>query len=211
MNRRDALQQLGVLALFASPASLALAQQEKARFTLMKPVVPSDVEGKKIEVIEFFHYGCNHCRNFDPLLAQWLKKLPDDVAFKRIPAIWGQAALRSLALLHYTLSAVKQIDRLHEKIFAAVQDDRVDFSKEDALRAWVEKQGVDVKTFMSAYRSFGVQAQVNRADQLARAYKIDGVPMMAVAGRFTTSAGQTGGHAGMLTEVDSLIGRVRRG
>jgi thiol:disulfide interchange protein DsbA len=208
MNRRDVLQQLGVLALFASPASFALAQG-KERFVTLKTAVPSDAPDNKIEVIEFFHYGCNHCRNFDPLLAQWLKKLPDDVVFKRVPAIWGQSALRSLALLHYTLGAIKQLDKLHEKIFPAVQDERLNFSDEDVLRSWVQKQGIDVGTFISAYKSFGVQAQVSRADQLAKAYKVDGVPMMAVAGRFTVSAGATGGHAGMLDEVNSLIKRVR--
>jgi thiol:disulfide interchange protein DsbA len=216
MNRRDVLQQLGVLAFLSSPARFALAQ-DKESFRVLSPAQPSDVKGK-IEVLEFFHYGCPHCRNFDPLVAQWLKNLPSDVVFTRVPVIWGDNKLRALASLYYALKVVKQLDKLHGEIFIAVQNERLNFADEDVLRDWVGKRGVDVKSFMDAYTSFGVQAQTRRAEQLAKTYKVDGVPTMAVAGRFVTSTSLAGErkatereqHASVLKVVDSLIERARK-
>jgi thiol:disulfide interchange protein DsbA len=210
MNRRDVLLQLGTLALVASPAGVVLAQGKSA-FTTLNPVVPpaATAEGK-IEVIEFFHYGCNHCRAFDPLLNEWKKKLAADVAFTRVPVMWDKAAI-GWATLYYTLQAINKLDGVHEKIFAAVQDESIPLHTEDAARAWVARQGVDEKTFAAAYKSFGLQARVRHADQLGKDYKITGVPTLAVGGKYTTSASQAGGHAAALQVANELIERVRKG
>ncbi|MDR2688589.1 MAG: thiol:disulfide interchange protein DsbA/DsbL [Azoarcus sp.] len=207
MNRRTALQQFGALALLAGSAGRVLAQVSQS-FKTLDRAIPSEVEGK-IEVLEFFHYGCPHCRDFDPLITQWEKKLAADVAFARVPATWDEG-LRGLARLYYALDISGHADRVHKLVFAAIQDERVPLNKEDAVRSWIGKQGVDAKVFMEIYQSFGVQAKVQRADQLMRAYQIDGVPAMAVAGRFLTSASINGNsHATALKVVDQLIARVR--
>lgn len=209
MNRRHALQQLGALALLAGPAGRVFAQREQGPgFQMLDPAVPTTAKGK-IEVMEFFHYGCPHCRDFDPLLEQWIKRLPADVAFVRVPAIWGNPQLQGLARLYYTLEVTGQVATLHEPIFVAVQESKTPLHTEDAVRDWVSKRGVDPKAFMEAYKSFGVQSMVQRADQTARAYKIQGVPTMAVDGRFVTSASMTGSHEATLKQVDQLLTRVR--
>jgi len=221
MNRRDVLQQLGALALLAGPVGRALAQGQSSAYKLVEPPVPTDVPGK-IEVLEFFHYACPHCHDFDPLVQEWLKKLPADVAFSRVPATWN-SQLKNLARVYYALQVTKHLDALHEKIFVAVQQDRERLFEEDGLREWIGRQkGVDVKAFMDAYKSFGVNASVGRADQLARAYKVDGVPLLAVGGRYLTSASMMSGsrdaavkevdlHKAALKEADILIEKVRRG
>lgn len=209
MNRRHALQQLGALMLLAAPSAHVLAQAGAgAQFEVLDPPVSTSSKGK-IEVVEFFHYGCPHCRAFDPLLEQWKKKLAADVALVRIPAIWGNPQLRGLAQLYYALQVTGQVDKVHEHIFAAVQDDKVPLHTEDGVRAWVEKQGLDVKAVMDAYKSFGVQSLVKQADAAARSYKVRGVPMMAVDGRYTTSSSLTGSHEATLKEVDQLLAKVR--
>ncbi|MDR0702245.1 MAG: thiol:disulfide interchange protein DsbA/DsbL [Azoarcus sp.] len=210
MNRRDALQRLGALALFAGSPGLALAQG-KNRFITLNPPVQTDVEDK-IEVIEFFYYGCPHCREFDPLIQEWLKNLPADVVFTRVPVSWSNRDTRRQgeARLYYALQSVNRVDDLHEKVFTAIQDARMNPVNEDEVRGWAKKQGLDIKAFMDAYKSFGVQTRVQRAMQLAKSYKIDAVPTLAVGGRFVTSASQAGGHRGALAEVDRLIGLARR-
>ncbi|MDR1661761.1 MAG: thiol:disulfide interchange protein DsbA/DsbL [Azoarcus sp.] len=210
MNRRDALRQLGALALFAGSASFASAQG-KARFITLNPPVRTDVEGK-IEIIEFFYYSCPHCREFDPLLQGWLKKLPADVAFNRAPVSWGERDFRRQgeARLYYALQSVKRVNDLHEKVFAAIQDARLNPTNEDEVREWAGKQKLDAEAFVDAYKSFGVQTQARRAMQLAQAYKIEGVPTLAVGGRFVTSASLTGSHKAALEEVDRLIDLARR-
>lgn len=209
MNRRHALQQLGALALLAGPAGHVLAQRAGGpAYQELSPAVPTAAKGK-IEVVEFFHYGCPHCRDFDPLIEHWIKRLPADVAFSRVPAIWGNPQLQGYARLYYTIEVTGQIDALHEHVFVAVQENKLPLNTEDGVRDWVSKRGVDAKAFMEAYKSFGVQSMVQRADQAARAYKIQGVPTMAVDGRFLTSASMTGSHEGTLKQVDQLLARVR--
>jgi thiol:disulfide interchange protein DsbA len=202
MNRRTALQQLGALALLAGSAGRVLAQDAKL-YEVLEPAVPAETSGK-IEILEFFHYGCPHCRTFEPLLTQWKKNLPADVALGRVPAIWGNPELQRYAQLYYALEVAGQADRLSETIFTAIQDEHVPLHKEEAVQAWIGKQGIDAQTFIATYKSFGVQSKVKRADQLARLYKIEGVPTLAVAGRFLT-----GGSQESLKVVDQLIDRVR--
>lgn len=210
MNRRHVLQQLGALALLVGPAGHVLAQNPAGpAYQTLDPAVPTSTKGK-IEVIEFFHYGCPHCRAFDPLLEQWKKQMPADVHFVRVPAIWGNPQLQALARLYYTLEITGQVDKLHEKVFAAVQDDKVPLHTEDGVRSWVEKNGVDAKAFMAAYKSFGIESMLKQADRSARDYKLQGVPTMAVDGRFATSASMTGSHEGTLKQVDLLLARVRK-
>ncbi|MDR3087688.1 MAG: thiol:disulfide interchange protein DsbA/DsbL [Azoarcus sp.] len=206
MNRRDVLHQLGALTLLAGTSGFALGQK-KETFRTLEPAVPTSVDGK-IEVLEFFHYGCPHCRDFEPLVTRWLKKVSADVVFSRVPAVWGKP-LEGLAQLYYTLVVTKQLERLNAEVFAAVQDQQIPLNIEETLRIWVKEKGLDVPSFMDTYNSFGVQAQVRRAKQLGRSYKIDGVPTMAVAGRFVTSASLAGSHEAALREVDSLVARVR--
>ncbi|MDR0564284.1 MAG: thiol:disulfide interchange protein DsbA/DsbL [Azoarcus sp.] len=206
INRRHALQQLGALALFASPSIRALGQ-EPGTFTVLKNPVSVEAGGK-IEVLEFFHYACNHCRDFDPALSKWLEKLPDDVAFSRVPAPWNPA-LEELGRLYYALQAVKRLD-LHEKIFAAVQEERLPLNRPETVREWVGRHKLDVPAFMDAYQSFGVQTQVQRTKQLYQSYRVDAVPTMAVGGRFLTSMSLAKGRENTLRVVDQLIDKVRR-
>lgn len=212
MDRRNALQQLGVLALLASPIGFSLGRPERAKpqenFQILKSAVPVST-ADKIEVLEFFHYGCSHCHDFEPLVARWVERLPNDVAFIRVPAVWGKP-LEALARLHYTLLATKRLD-LHATIFAAVQEQRLRLDTPDGVSEWAKKNKLDVSAFMDIYRSFGINTQVQRAQQLVSSYRIDSVPTMAIAGRFLTSAAMAGSHEAALKVVDSLIERVRKG
>ncbi|MCL1860553.1 MAG: thiol:disulfide interchange protein DsbA/DsbL [Proteobacteria bacterium] len=206
MNRRDVLQQLGAFALLASPVGLALGQA-RGSFQVLKSAVPTNAPNK-IEVLEFFHYGCSHCHAFEPLVEQWARRLPDDVAFAQVPVVWGG---EGLARLYYALLVSKRLD-LHEKVFVAVQEKRLPLDKPDVVREWAEENKLDVPAFMGIYKSFGVETDVGRAKTLVSSYKIDSVPTMAVAGRFLTSATMAGNsHEGALKVVDSLIERVRKG
>lgn len=207
MHRRDVLKKLAVLSAFGAVAPLALAQQ-RAPFEVLANQVPAEVEGK-IEVIEFFHYGCPHCRNFHPLVKDWLTRLPEDVAYRKVPAIWGNEQLRGLARLYFTAERTGTLSMLEESIFVAVQDDRRPIHTEDGLRDWIERFELDHAAFMDTYKSFALQAMIQRADQVARTYRVQGVPTMAVGGRFITSASLTGSHQGTLEVVDTLVEQLR--
>jgi len=210
MNRRNALQQIGALALLASPASIVLGHSitTKDLFETLKTAVSTNASGK-IEVLEFFQYTCSHCMDFDPLIKQWIKRLPKDVVFAQVPMIW-RGPDEGFARLHYALLATKQTE-LHEKVFVDVQENRLPLHTEEGVREWARANKLDVPTFMKTYSStLWVDTQVKRAIKLASDYKIQSVPTMAVAGRFLTSASLTGSHEATLEVVDSLIERARK-
>jgi thiol:disulfide interchange protein DsbA len=209
MNRRDVLQQLGALALLASPVGIALGKENfqtlKSEVSPMSP----DAEGK-IEVLAFFHYGCSHCREFEPLVEQWTGRLPNDVVFAQVPVIWDKT-LEGAARLYYTLLATKRHD-LHKAVFAAVQDQRMRFEDPKVVRNWAQANKLDVPSFMSVFESMGVNTQAKRAQQIGIRYKISSVPTMVVGSRFLTSPTLAGNsYEATLKIVDSLIERVRKG
>ena len=190
-------------------ASLALAQGQY-QFTELKPAQPVETEGKKIEVVEFFWYGCIHCYNLEPYLESWLKKLPPDTQFRRIPAIFNQRWGHD-ATIYYALEALGLVDKLHRPLFDAIHRDRLNTTDEKQFSEWLQKHGVDAAKFKDTMKSFTVQSKMRRAVQLTSAYKIDGTPAMAVHGRYTVSADQGRSQQGMIDTVNYLVDQVRKG
>lgn len=207
MNRRLMLKSTAAFAALSVTPSLLLAADP---FEVLATPVPQDSSGK-IEVLEFFHYGCPHCRNFYPLIQEWKKSLPDDVRFSAVPAIWGREQLRALARLYYAAEGMGVLEKVEPAVFVAIQDEKKPLFTEAEVRAWIGSTGVKADEFMDIYSSFAVQGQVQRADQLARTYRVQGVPTVAVGGRYLTSASLSGSHANTLKVVDQLVERIRKG
>ena len=167
--------------------------------------VPQPVTtGDKIEVIEFFWYGCIHCYNLEPQIESWLKKKPAHVEFRRVPAIFNERWSRDAAIF-YALQAIGALDRLHRPLFDAIHRDRLDTAKADAFNQWLSRNGVDQKKFDDALRSFGVQSQVRRAAQMSVSYRIEGTPAIAVQGKYIV-----GNSARAMDTTDYLIELARR-
>jgi thiol:disulfide interchange protein DsbA len=173
--------------------------------------VPAPVPaGGKIDVVEFFSYGCPHCHTFEPMLEQWVKRLPADVAFRRIPAAFN-APFEGYAKLFYALEATGLFATLHRRVYAAIHVQRQRLDKDADLAAFVNANGGDGAKFVEAYQSFGVSTKVRQGKQLLDAYKIDGVPAIGVHGRWFTSGSLAQGNDRSLAVADYLIGRARRG
>jgi thiol:disulfide interchange protein DsbA len=160
-------------------------------------------------VVEFFWYGCPHCYNLEPYIESWLKKLPADVEFRRVPAVFNQRWAHD-ASIFYTLEAMGLLDKLHRPLFDAIHKDHLRTENQAAMAEWLQKHGVDDKKFMDTMKSFGVQSKTRRATQQTVAYKIDGTPAMAVQGRYTVSADQGRTQQGMLEAVDALVAMARK-
>lgn len=200
-----------VLATAALGAPLAArAQQPRAGvdYLALRSELPVETPGK-IEVIEFFWYGCPHCYSLEPLIETWLNKLPPDAQFRRVPAVFNDRWARDAAV-YYAFEALGLVDRLHRPLFDAIHRDGLRTDSPEALNQWLQRQGVDTKKFDEVVRSFGVQSKVRRAAQLSVAYRIDGTPAMAVQGRYTVGAEQSRNQKVMLDTVDYLIGLARK-
>ena len=200
------------LALIAALLLSATASaQGTPAFTELSPPQPLVADdAKKIEVVEFFWYGCPHCYNIEPLVEKWQKTLPPEAVFRPFPAVfnarWGHDAA-----IFYTFDALGVLDKLHRPFFDAIHRDHLRSDDPKALDEWVKSHGMDPKKFEDTMKSFSVQAKVRRAAQLTAAYKIDGTPAFAVAGRYTVSAEQGGSREGMLKTVSYLVDKLRKG
>jgi thiol:disulfide interchange protein DsbA len=197
------------LAAFGLLAGSATAQLQPGReYALLNPPQATDGAGK-VEVIEFFWYGCGHCYKLEPFVEAWAKKLPSDVTFRRVPAVpnqgWGQ-----LALVYYTLEAMGKLDTMHRKVFDAYHADGVILSNRNVRDEWLAKQGIDVKQFTAVERSFAVQSKLSRAQQLTGSYRVEGVPTVVVNGKYVTSATHAGGAERVMEVVDGLIAMSRK-
>jgi protein dithiol oxidoreductase (disulfide-forming) len=198
---------VSLLAALALVPALALAQQQFS-YGEVKPPQPVDSDGK-IEVLEFFWYGCIHCYNLEPLIEGWEKKLPKDVQFRRVPAVFNQRWAHD-ASIFYAFEALGVLPKLHRPFFDAIHRDSLRSDNPQALAEWLQSHGVDPKKFNDTLKSFGVQSKTRRAIQLTTAYKIDGTPAMAVHGRYTVSADQGRSREGMLQAVEQLVETVRK-
>lgn len=205
-----------VLHLLFASLCLALAWSVPAhaellagkQYTLISPTQPTET-GKNIEVLEFFSYACPHCHDLEPTLNAWVNKLPKDVTFRRLPAVFSDTYM-IYAKIFYTAEAMGMLDKLHPALFNAVHVQRIDLSKEKTLLEWVAKQGVDSQKFATMYASFSVMSKTQRAKQLTRAFAISGVPSIAVEGKYLTSASQAGGNEQLMPVLDDLIKKARQ-
>ena len=199
-----------VTTIFALGAALTVAMPSWAQtvgkdYTLISPAQPTEDAGK-IEVLEFFSYGCPHCADFNPLVTAWAAKLPGDVVFRKVPITFGRAAWANIAKLYYALKVTGDLDRLESDVFKAIHNDRINLFEEKSLLEWVAKKGVDQKKFAEAFNSFGVMSQVKRGDQMAQAYKIQGVPALAVDGKYLVGGKDFNEQ---LAIADKLIAKAR--
>jgi thiol:disulfide interchange protein DsbA len=176
---------------------------------LAKPA-PVSVPAGKVEVVEFFWYGCPHCNALEPALEAWIKRLPADVVFRRVPVAFG-AVHESHQRLFYTLEAMGQLADVHPKIFAAIHVQRQRLDREADQIAFLKAQGVDTARFAEVAKSFSVQTKMRQAKQLTDAYDIDGVPAIGVHGRFYTAGSLAGDNLRALAVADLLIARARKG
>jgi thiol:disulfide interchange protein DsbA len=192
---------LAFLAFTSSVQASAVAGHD---YTVLDVPQRQEINGK-IEVIEFFSWGCPHCYEFYPLLARWTSTLPKDATFKRIPVGLGHPEWDNLARAYYALQTTGDVARLDSQIFEAIHKDHVSLFDEQSITAWVRKHGVNVAKFTEAYHSFGVDTNVGRAEDAAVGYRVAGIPTIAVAGKYTA----TGDHKTMLAVSDELIVKAR--
>src|SRR5712691_10323419 len=198
----------GLLIAFASCA--LGAPVEGTDYVELKPPQSVDAQGK-IEVIEFFWYRCPHCYALEPDLESWVKGLPRDVQFKRIPGILNEDWAID-ARIFYTLEALGELERLHRPLFDAIHQQGGVRLHGDAFAKWVAdwlaKQKVDMAKYDAALRSFTVESKLRRAVQMGRAYRLEGVPTLTVQGRYLVIASTS--QRAMLATTDFLIGEARK-
>lgn len=215
MKRRDfslAATSLGLLSLAANPAH-AQAKVPKAgsQYLVLDKRVPVDAPAGKIEVVEFFSYNCPHCNDFEPSLEAWAKTAPKDVVLRRIPVPFVGNDVEAKQRLYYALEALGKVDEFQPKVFNAIHKQRQNVNGDANIIAWVAANGIDGAKFKEVFTSFGVASKAKRASQMTDAYKVAGVPAMAVAGRWYVDGETAGNMTNVLQVVNFLVGEAKKG
>jgi protein dithiol oxidoreductase (disulfide-forming) len=202
------LSVLGLLALgwFAAAA----AQERQPRVNYEYRVIPQQpvATAGRIEVIEFFWYGCPYCYQLQPPLEQWLVRKPADVELRRIPAVFRESWIPH-ARVFYTLQNLGELTRLHHAVYRALHVDRENLGSAETSAAWAARNGIDPARWMSIYSSAEVEQQVRDAIASTRSYAVQGTPSLVVDGRYITSTGMSETIAGVVDILDDLI-RIAR-
>jgi thiol:disulfide interchange protein DsbA len=186
MNRNKAWLSILFGAALALTTATAAADIVAGRDYVVLATPQPVSSGDRIELLEFFWYGCPHCNALQPSLTAWLKRKPADVEFKRVPAVF-QDSWVPLTKLYYTLDAMGLVDKLHHEVFAAIHEKRIRLQDPNVLFDWVAKQGVDRNKFAQTYNSFAVQSHTQRAKEITARYDIPGTPALVVDGKYLTA------------------------
>ncbi|MDY7562478.1 thiol:disulfide interchange protein DsbA/DsbL [Pseudomonas sp. 10B1] len=193
--------------LFGMSVQAADPIEAGKQYVELSSAVPVSVPGK-IEVVEMFWYGCPHCYAFEPVINPWVAKLPADVHFIRIPAMFG-GPWDAHGQLFITLDTMGVESKVHAAVFEAIQKEHKRLDKPEDMADFVATQGVDRTKFLETYNSFAVKGKIAQYKELAKKYEISGVPTMIVNGKYRFDLGTAGGPEQALQVADQLIAKER--
>lgn len=181
----------------------SVLQAESLGYETLSPAQPTQNQDK-IEIIEFFWYGCPHCYSFEPELTEWLKSKPENVEFIRQPAVfsslWGKHAKAYLVA-----EALGVVDKVHADFFDAIQNKKQKLTSEDQLAEFFVAHGVDETQFRNTFNSFLVDAKLRQAKAMAPRYGVSGVPAIIINGKYKTNGPLAGSHKKMIEVMNRLI------
>jgi thiol:disulfide interchange protein DsbA len=202
MSIRNSLVAFALVVLSVPALAAVTAGTE---YRLIDPPQHGDASGK-IEVIEFFSYGCPHCNEFYPMISAWAAKQPKDVVFKRVATGLGRTAWTNLAKTYYALESTGDLARLDAQLFHAIHEEHLPLFDEKSISEWVGKHGVDQVKFNTAFESFGVNTRLNQSEEMVENYKIDGVPGLAIDGKYLILGSS---FEQLIANTDAVIAKVR--
>jgi thiol:disulfide interchange protein DsbA len=196
---------LTTIGVHAQAPSLPQLNRDYLRLDPPRPVKSGD----KIEVIEFFYYGCPVCYELEPTLARWSFNAPSSVSLRRVPAL-ASDSWENFAKLFYTLENLGQLQRLHWPIYDNFHFDGVKLNEESVMADWVSHNGIDKKKFIDTYRSPEIAAKLAAAREMTQSYDIKAVPSVVIDGKYVTSARLAGGTRELMQLVDQLVAQARK-
>lgn len=193
-----------VALLFVAGTATAQKFVEGTHYTRVTPAIATDAPEGKVEVREFFWYGCPHCYAIEPHLNAWKRSAPREAYFIRTPALLGEKWVAH-AYTYYTLSELEMLDKMHPLFFKALHVDRLRLNTKSRIADFFGEHGIDPATFSGVYSSFSVKTRIKKAERLAMAYQIKGVPVLTVGGRYIVKMASIGSAQQLFDLLDHLV------
>jgi len=203
---KSALSLVACLVLFSAAAFGAGKPEEFKQGVDYELVNPpqATADPSKVEVMEFFWYGCPHCYHFEPDLNAWLKKKPANVVFVRQPAIFN-ARWAAHAKAFYTAEALGVLDKVHADLYDAIQNKKQALESEADLAKFFADRGVAEEAFRKAYKSFAVDTKMRQAETMAAKYGVTGTPNVIVNGKYRIAPQLAKSFPRMIAVMNALI------
>jgi thiol:disulfide interchange protein DsbA len=210
VSRLSALAVLTVVLAALACLGDSVAQQPQPRLNYEYRLIPPrpSATGERIEVIEFFWYGCPYCNQLQPAIESWLQRKPADVELRRIPAIFRESWIPH-ARLFYTLEALGELGRLHQTVYRTHHVEHENLNSAERTVDWAVRHGIDRAAWLAVYNSSEVDQKVRQAIADTRLYAVQGTPSLVVDGRYLTSTGMTETVSGVIPILDELIRLAR--
>lgn len=203
------LHRMFAIVLVTAAMPVAAADYEAGEdFERIDPAVTPSVDEGQVEVVELFWYGCPHCYSLEPHTSEWEQELPEDVTYRRVPAVLNPQWTEH-ARAYYTAEALDMADEIHRPLFEAIHEERQQLASAEALQDFLVEHGADREEVEQTYGSFGVSSKVQAARELGNAYGMDHVPAVAVNGKYWTSPSMAGDQERFFDVVEHLIERER--
>jgi len=205
------LARRSVLSLFLTTCLAVFSATTKAQThpdgyeTLPTPVAvnPGTAESGRVEVLEFFWFGCPHCFAFEPSINAWFETKPDYVDFVReAPPLNPSWLPHSQAF--YASQILGVTEQVFEPFFNAIHVERQPLRDTDSIADFVGTLGIDSAEFLTAMKSREVQVRMENAMQLAIDAGIRGVPAILVNGKYMTGNSIAGGHEQIIQVINTL-------
>ncbi len=199
------IKKLLILALYLFIFNSLSAQEftESRHYNKLETPIATEVDKGKIEVRELFWYYCPHCFDIEPKVNAYIANKPKQVQFVRQPAVFSKRWVNG-AIFYYVLEQLNQLEKLHEKLFNAIHVDNIIFSTKEDFIDWLSVNGVDKKQAGKVFSSFTIQINVNKAAKRSTKYKVNSVPSFVIAGKYTTTVKQAGGHKKLFKLINYL-------
>jgi len=210
LKRPHVIIRLVLCCLALAAITLPAAAQEIKRGIDYRVIPQQPVaSGDKIEVIDFFWYGCPYCNELQPHLERWRKTAPADVVLRRVPVVrhdnWGPHAR-----IYYALETLGEVERLHLQVYHGYHVEDLYMSKPEVMLEWATKHGIDREKWLAAYNAPDMAQKIERAKELTKLYDIQGTPSIVVDGRYLTSTSMTPNVAAIIPVLDGLIRLARQ-
>ena len=208
MKKITALTSVIALAIFVFFANTSQAEfvAGKNYLVLDKPVETET--GEQIEVRELFWYFCPHCFSVHPKLEEWSEKMDSSAQLVLQPAVFPGWEFGST--FYYVLQELGELERLHSSLFDAIHVQKLNLKTQQDFVTWLSLNGVDEDKANKVFKSFPVKVAVNKAKANTYKYRITGVPVFIVNGKYTVNATSAGSEEKIFEVIDYLIQKEKQ-